>query len=163
MEFRGQKNVEELSKLLRDESPRCAVIVAAAFFDETLARLLGDTSERSFYVRIEDALLWGLLTQNERDDLHAVRKLRNAFAHDLRVSDFDKASTVQVDCLKLWVTASQGLPLHRVIQSTMQKLLYVVGVIGFRLQHRTKPSNQCGPLPEPGIRDVDAWPPVTDR
>ena len=39
MEYKGHPNVEELSSHLAAESPRCAVIVAVAYFDETLKAL----------------------------------------------------------------------------------------------------------------------------
>lgn len=159
--FKGQKHLEELSVLLKDESPRCTVIVSMAFLDETLARLLGDEVDRSLFARIEDALAWGLLSQHERDDLQCLRQLRNSFAHDLRVKDFDSAMSKRVKGLKLWTTASTRLPkLDRAVPSTLQKVLYVVGVIGFRLQNRLKLSKP-GPIPEPPITDTKAWPPVT--
>jgi hypothetical protein len=162
VEFKAHSKMEELSSFLKEESPRCTVIVSAAFFDETLAGLLGDTNERSLFVRINDALAWGLLTQDEHDDLHVIRALRNDFAHDLRVKDFDAAATVKVAALKLWTTASRALPLDRVIRTPADQLLYVVGLIGFRLQHRTRPATRTGTLPEPPITDTDAWPPVTN-
>jgi hypothetical protein len=80
MEFKGNAWVEEFSSYLKGESARCIAIVAAAFFDETLGSLLGDTKERSFQVRINDARGYGLLTQNEFCDLNAIRCLRNRFA-----------------------------------------------------------------------------------
>ncbi|MBI3469624.1 MAG: hypothetical protein HY000_42030 [Planctomycetes bacterium] len=162
MQYKGNARVEELSSLLAGESPRCAVIVSAAFFDETLAALLGDVTERPFAVRIKDALAWGLLTQDEHDDLQVLRQLRNGFAHDLRVKDFDAGASGQIAAFRLWQTASRALPLDRVITSTFHQLLYVVGVIGFRLQHRTRPASKLGALPEPPITDIKAWPPVTD-
>jgi hypothetical protein len=138
------------------------VIVTAAFFDETFRAMLGDTKERPFASRIDDAKNWGLLTQDEHDDLHTLRELRNDFAHDLRIKDFDATSSAKVASLKLWTTASGALPFKRVVQTTLHELLYVVGVIGFRLQHRTKPATRSGALPEPPILDTSAWPPVTD-
>lgn len=163
VQFKGHPNVEELSDLLKEESSRCAVIVSAAFFDDTLATLMEDTVERSFFVRINDALAWGLLTQNEHDDLHTLRKLRNDFAHDLRVKDFDANASATVAALNLWTTASSALSLGRVITTTLEQLLYVVGVIAFRLQHRTKPTAKTGPITEPPIMNVGEWPLVTDR
>lgn len=163
VQFRGHRDVETFSGLLEDESPRCAVIVSAAYFDETLERLLKDTTERSFFQRIDAGLQWGLLTRDEHADLNTLRQLRNEFAHDLRRKDFDEASSEKVDALRLWNTASNALPLQTVINTTLQQLLYVVGVIAFRLQHRDKPQAKNGPLPEPPIADTDAWPPVTDR
>jgi hypothetical protein len=63
LEFKGHSNVEELSSHLRGETPRCDVIVSAAYFDQTLGKMLGDTQERSFFTRINDALAWTLLLQ----------------------------------------------------------------------------------------------------
>jgi len=57
MEYKGHPGVEELSSLLRGESPRCAVIVAAAFFDERLKSLLADTTDSSFSARIKAVLI----------------------------------------------------------------------------------------------------------
>jgi hypothetical protein len=157
MEFKGNKNVEELSDLLKDESPRCAVIVAAAYFDEKLAEKLGDTTERSFAARINDALAWSLLTQNEHDDLHVLRKLRNDFAHDLRVKDFDANSSEMVAALKLWTTGKSDLNVEDSIKTAQLMLRWVVFVIACRLERRTK--QKIGPLPEPPTTDIDEWPP----
>ena len=48
--------------------------------------LLGQTTDHSFFSRIEDGLSHGLVTQNERDDLHMIRGFRNTFAHNLRAN-----------------------------------------------------------------------------
>ena len=162
MEYKGHPGVEELSSYLVAESPRCAVIVAAAFFDETLKALLADTKERSFSARIKDALEWGLLTQSEHDDLDVLRDLRNGFAHDLRVKDFDGTSEARVEAMRTWRTASDARSLDRVIQTPLNRLLFVVGVIAFRLQKRTKPSSKSGARPEPSIMDTKEWPQVAN-
>lgn len=160
-EYKGHPGVEELSSLLRGESPRCAVIVAAAFFDERLKSLLADTTDSSFSARIKAALEWGLLTRNEHDDLDLLRQLRNGFAHDLRVKDFDVTSEARVEAMRTWQVASDARSLARVIQTPLDRLLFVVGVIAFRLQKRTKPTGKSGPRPEPAITDFKEWPPVT--
>jgi hypothetical protein len=161
VEYKGRPGVEELSRLLASESPRCAVIVSAAFFDETLASLLADATDRSLYARIKLALEWGLLSQNEHDDLDALRQLRNVFAHDLRVKEFDADSLAKVEAMKTWQIASNARGLDRVMPSPLARLLFVVGVLAFRLQRRAKPANQLGPRPEPEITDWKEWPPVT--
>lgn len=104
---------------------------------------------------------WGLLTQSEHDDLDVLRHLRNDFAHDLRVKDFDVTSEARVEAMQTWRTASDARPLARVIQTPLDRLLFVVGVIAFRLQKRTKPPSKSGPRPEPSITDTKEWPPVT--
>jgi hypothetical protein len=154
VEFKGHPILEDLSSHLGAESPRCAVIVAAAFFDETLKTLLADDKERSFFARIKDGLEWGLLRQDEGADLNALRELRNSFAHDLRVKDFDAASGARVEAMRTWRIASDARPLDRVIQTPLTRLLFVVGVIAFRLYKRTKPPAKSGPRPEPlgGVR-----------
>ena len=160
MQFKGHFNLEVVSELIKDESPRGAVIVACAFCDETLGTMLGN-ARASFSRRIDDALTWGLLTPNEHEDLDSLRKLRNEFAHNMRVNDFDASSNAKVSAMKLWTTASAARPIDRVIRTTLHQLLFVVGTIGFRLQHRTKPATPTGPLPEPSVFEFDAWPPVT--
>ena len=157
MEFKGNKKIEELSDLLKDESTRCAVIVSAAYFDEKLAELLG-SAKGSFADRIKDALDWGLLTQHEHDDLQVLRQFRNAFAHDLRVKDFDTNSSAKVAALNLWTTAKEAFGLEQHIKTPKDMLLWVVGVIAIRLGHRMK--QKIGPLPEPPLTDINEWPPT---
>jgi hypothetical protein len=161
MEFKGHPHVEELSSLLRDKSPRCAVIVAAAFFDETLKSLLADNKDRSFSASIKEGLDWGLLTQSEHDDLDVLRQLRNEFAHDLRVKGFDAASAATVEAMSIWRTAANARSLDRAFLTPLDRLLFVVAVIAFRLQWRKKPLTKSGPRPEPSIFDTKEWPPVT--
>jgi hypothetical protein len=161
MEYHGHPEVEELSDYLKDESDRCAVIFAVAFFDETLAALLGDTNERSFHERLKEALAWGLLSQNEHDDLQILRILRNEFAHDLRSKTLDANAVSLVEKLKTWQIGSSARSLERAISAPRYKLQFVVGTIAFRLQRRSKPSTKAGPLAEPDILDFGSWPPVT--
>lgn len=115
MRFAGNASIEELSDLLKDESDRCVVIVAAAFFDETLARILGDTSDRSFSSRIDDARDYGVLTAHEHNDLHEIRRLRNGFAHNLRAAEFDVSAASAVESLEVWRNGSAHVPKYRQI------------------------------------------------
>ena len=162
MDYKGHDSVEELSALLKDESPRCLVIVSAAFFDETLGVLLGDTRERSFHAKIEDAREFALLTLNEHRDLHELRQLRNSFAHDLRARSFDATTIQRIERLETWKTASAQIRQYLALFPTAQeRLLYVVGIIAFRLQHRTRATTRTGALDEPPLTDIGSWPPVT--
>ncbi|MCH7989821.1 MAG: hypothetical protein IID46_11825 [Planctomycetes bacterium] len=162
MRFAGNANVAELSDLLKDESERCVVIVAAAFFDETLARILGDTNERSFYARIEDGRDYAILTQLECDDLHEVRNLRNIFAHNLRAATFDCTATAVVESMNVWQVGSKHIQKYQqLFPGARERFLYVIGMIAFRLQRRPKAASKIGALPEPPFRDISAWPPVT--
>jgi hypothetical protein len=162
MEFKGDVNVEELWSYFRGESPRCLVIVGAAFLDETLKRLLGDTKDRSLNDRIDDALAFGLLTSNEHHDLHVIRELRNEFAHNMRNNSFDETRSVKVDSLKTWQYGCTKNPRYRELcPDATKRLMYVIGVIGGRLQKRTKAPGRTGPRPEPDYsKDYSEWPPI---
>ena len=162
LEFKGDTNVEELWSYFSGETPRCLAIVGAAFFDETLARLLGDSGERSLYKRINDAFTYGLLTPNEQHDLHAIRELRNDFAHNLRNNSFDASRSATVDSLKTWqYICSKWSRYPELYPDAARRLVYVIGVIGSRLQRRTKSPTTTSPRPEPDIwKDSIEWPPT---
>ena len=87
--------------------------------------------------------------------------MRNGFAHDLRVKDFDANSADKVDGTNTWRIASDARGLDRVMPAPLDRLLFVVGVLAFRLQRRTKPVSKLGPRPEPAFTDWKEWPPVT--
>lgn len=161
MRFKGSQEFEEFWSLLEDESPRGLTIVVAAYFDEKLGALLG-RAKGSFNSRINHALAVGLLTQNEHDDLHEFRRLRNAFAHNLRAKVFDIAKSQQVNSLKTWKIAVGELPSYdELFPTPKDRLLYVAAVFAVRMNHRAAKAG--GPLPEPQFLDTVAWPPVTSR
>jgi mannitol operon repressor len=80
------------------ESPRGAVLVACAFLDEQLRTIIDaylvESSEKglllegfnaplgTFSARIKAAHCLGLISDVERDDCDALRRIRNEFAHD---------------------------------------------------------------------------------
>ena len=161
MRFTGSPVFEEFWSLLEDESSRGLAIVIAAYLDEKLGAMLGQP-KGSFDSRINNALAVGLLTRNEYDDLHEIRKLRNAFAHNLRAKDFDAAKSQHVGSLKTWSIAASELPSYEELFPTAKdRLLYVAAVFAVRLNRRV--AKASGPLPEPRFLDTEAWPPVTSR
>jgi hypothetical protein len=116
----------------------------------------------SFDSRINNAVAVGLLTQNEHDDLHEIRKLRNSFAHNLRAKDFDVSKSQQVNSFKTWAIAlGEVRSYEELFPTAKDRLLYVAAVIAVRLNHRT--NKAIGPIPEPRFLDTVAWPPVTNR
>jgi hypothetical protein len=158
MRFKGSQEFEDFWGLLENESPRCLTIVVAAYFDEILGDLLSQP-RGSFDSRINNALMVGLLSQNEHDDLHDIRKLRNAFAHNLRDNCFDTAKSQQIDSFKTWQIAVGELPSYAELFPTARdRLLYVAGVFSVRMNHR--PGKVAESLPEPSFLDTTAWPPV---
>ncbi len=108
-------NAESLDDLvgffekLQQESPRAAVIIAGAFLDEHLRRLIAsfliddakavdgilgtednpDKPASSFSARINLAYCLGLISKRSRDDLNTVRRIRNRFAHKIHNYSFD--------------------------------------------------------------------------
>jgi hypothetical protein len=155
----GNTNVERLSAYLENESPRCTVIVLGTFFEEWLKSILG--TKKAFKKLIDLGADFGLLSPNERVDLHVLRKLRNGFAHELARRDFNADDDAKVEGLKLWQTQ---VPTGSVSQieskDTRTKLVYVMGTIAFRIQRRTKSAKKTGPCAEPTVMDFAEWPPV---
>lgn len=160
MRFKGPHEFEEFWNLLETESPRGLGIVVAAYFDEKLGSLLG-TSSGDFCTRINLAFVAGIVTENERADLHAIRNLRNSFAHNLRANTFDDAKSRQVDSMKTWQLIVAAFPdCAELLPTAKERLLYVAATFYMRLKDR---QTQTRPLPEPSIYDGNSWPNITDR
>lgn len=107
-EFENQIN--SLFQELFGESERASALVAAAFIDDLLGKiiveysfintdkeiikLLMDAENNSplstLGIRINYAYAIGLLTKDQRNDLKIVAKIRNFFAHELNASFNDK-------------------------------------------------------------------------
>ncbi|MGA3949196.1 MltR family transcriptional regulator [Ralstonia nicotianae] len=97
--------VIEFRIALSDETDRGAALMAAAFIDDRLKILLErklvaapkivspifefNGALGTFSSRIDMAYLLGLLPKNARQDLHAIRKIRNEFAHTASPISFD--------------------------------------------------------------------------
>jgi hypothetical protein len=157
--FKGAPELDLLWELLEKESPLGLTLVATAYFEEKLGSLLGQP-EKSFGDLIDAAFANGLLTPNERDDLHEIWKLRNEFAHDLRAASFGVEKEQRINALKTWKLASANVPKYNdLFPTAKERLLYVVGVFAMRLRHRSAKAG--GSLPEPNFVDIAAWPPVT--
>src|SRR5262249_12667018 len=136
MEFKGSPEFVEFWELLKNESARCVVIVVAAFFDEKLGTLLGQ-GKGSFDSRINNALAVGMLSQNEHNDLHEIRKIRNVFAHNLRTNSFDAHKSKEINSIKTWNIAVGEWPEHAEwFPTPKERFLYVAAVLAFRLNHR---------------------------
>ncbi len=161
MGFKGSPEIEEFFSLLETESPRGLVIVVQAYFDEKLALLLRRGRDH-FYTRINLGLAARILTQNEHDDLHVIRNLRNSFAHNLRANTFDTDKSQQIDALKTWQIAVGAFPEYAELwPNAKERLLYVAGAFHLRLKDGQRQNSE--PLPEPPIYDPNCWPIISDR
>ena len=111
----SNKNIDSLTdfdgfyKEMQNESPRAAVIIASAFLDSQVRKLLEkflvddkkavekligsekeiETPLSSFGARISTAYCLGLISKNEYNDLLTIKKIRNKFAHEMHGYTFD--------------------------------------------------------------------------
>lgn len=94
----GRLTLNKFISEMETESDRSIVLVAASFFDEALSNRLRNALNRgnkkaldslfdmngplcSFSSKIELLFCLGSISKSIRDDLHAIRKLRNVCAH----------------------------------------------------------------------------------
>jgi hypothetical protein len=148
-------------KFLEKESPRGRTVGIAAYFDESLGRLLGDRGE-AFQSKLRTAHRKGLLTNNEYDDLQEIRRLRNLVVHQVGGPQLSDEEKLIVERLKTWRIAADAVPRYeQLIPAPEDRLLYVGAVIAARLERRGS-GGGAHPLPEPEVTDVQSWPPLTD-
>jgi hypothetical protein len=77
----------------RPNNDRGAAIMASAFVEEALARLVGTQS--GFATKIDDGYERGLYKGLVRNDLHVIRRVRNAFGHTTKAITFDTPAVVE--------------------------------------------------------------------
>ncbi|MCQ3977000.1 MAG: hypothetical protein DPW09_26520 [Anaerolineae bacterium] len=116
---------------IQNESARGAVIIASAFLDAQLRNLISkfliddskivdellgseDKPDRplsSFSSRIKAAYCLGLISKSMYDDLNAIRKIRNKFAHKMHGYTFDEPEIVSwCKSLKLAKMITDAIP-----------------------------------------------------
>lgn len=109
----ARRDWRRLTEEFDSESDRASALVAAALLDKNLEELLAafmidDRREveyllgsglKSFGARIRICYALGLISDEEVDDMHVVKSVRNYFAHNLHV-DFDD-DNVQRNLAKL--------------------------------------------------------------
>jgi DNA-binding MltR family transcriptional regulator len=150
-EFNPAEDYEGFLEEFQNESPRAAAIIGAAFLDEQLRKLLvsflvdrkravdelignENRSNRplsAFSARIRAAYCLGLISKDERDDLHMIRRIRNRFAHRLHDLSFDDKEIVD-RCNSLEIPRS--LPLD--FDSHRDKFVIAVHLLSNRLALR---------------------------
>ena len=113
--------------------------------------------------KIETAQRRGLLTNNERDDLDELRKLRNLVVHRVGGPTFHEDEKDIVLALKTWQIVAEAMPQYETLIVTPEdRLVYVASVIAARLDNRSG-SGGSQPSVEPDVTDVKSWPPVVGR
>lgn len=99
----------ELPNELDGESDRASAVVCGAWIEESLEilvrrRLVQDAADplfggaygplTTFAAKIDIARALGLISQTEAEDMHQVRKIRNAFSHSLAPLVYGEAPVV---------------------------------------------------------------------
>ena len=80
------------NEIERPKNDRAAAIMAGAFVEDALRRALGHGS--TFNSMIETGFDRGLYKDLARNELHVIRRIRNAFAHAIRPITFDTPEVI---------------------------------------------------------------------
>lgn len=112
----GVNIIEAMDREFHEQSDRIVAIVGAAYLDSMLDSLLKavfiDSSDESDNILRPDAPLGssgakyqlayclGLITRDQRDDLKIIAKIRNVFAHDYNLQEFN-ISPIRDHCASL--------------------------------------------------------------
>ena len=157
---------EHARRLADANRERAAAIVAGADLEEALGNLLAEfmvasarsesllagTELRTFSLRINLAYSLGLLSEDERGDLHIVRRVRNHFAHKKECSFTDQKV---VD-----LCANLRIPHHRpplfADMTTYDRFLSVAFVLTENLFDRAHPARRSK-LSVPEEVDPERW------
>lgn len=110
------------TEVLDKESSRGKVLVSTGFLEEQLKQILlafmlqgqqaedllegGNAPLGTLSSRISACFALGLINQNEHDDLHLIRKIRNDFAHDIHTTF--KTESVMNRCRELHFSAKDA-------------------------------------------------------
>ncbi len=159
MQYLGNPSIEKLSRSMQCSSIGEIAAKAAVHFDGKLGEMLDGLANSYSTERADDALEWGVITANEREDLIAIYSLARLYL-DWDNHENSVEEDLAVASLKTWKIAAQ-LPIERVLPTRAEQLQYVATVIASRLERRSKPEVKGGPLPEPDrVLDSDDWLPV---
>jgi len=107
-EFKIPAEIASFRRMLKGETDRGCALTCSAYLQSELADLLsaymvddegvtaglleGSGSLASFYAQIDAAYVLGLVSAAARRDLHIIRRIRNAFAHEPGAITFDDDS-----------------------------------------------------------------------
>jgi DNA-binding MltR family transcriptional regulator len=154
--FLDDQDFKDFLREFQAESDRAAAILAAAYLDDLLGRLLlasfvddtqhcrhlvdGDRALSSFSARIPACYAFGLLSESERFDLDQVRGIRNRFAHERHGLTFvDESISAKCGTFKCIEETLQALPGAFGTQPPQApKTLFVMdaSLLGFYLRSR---------------------------
>jgi DNA-binding MltR family transcriptional regulator len=141
------KSQYETIEEIAEATPRAAAIVAAAFLDDRLTvaiesrlhpmsnsmreRLFGERGGlRSATAKADLGYALGLYGQEAHDDLAAIRKIRDRFAHKEEIRDFDHPEIGKfVSGLRLYKRFKDPKTLHKSLGTNEGKFLRCVQIL----------------------------------
>lgn len=154
---------------LHNESDRAAAILGAAFLDESLhqlllsavtggprvaARLLDrDRPLSTFGARVLSAYAFGLISQDEFDELEIIRTIRNAFAHREHSLSFSTQSisdrAARLNSGRLLLEGLQDLPItpRKIFDTSVAVLAMLLGYRHLFCKRVHTPSSYLDPKP----------------
>jgi len=128
---------------LASENERACAIVGAAMLDEALRQrltnflledepIVEDLFEQGplhdLFARTEMAYCLGLISKVHRDDLHAIRKVRNIFAHRLHNASFADPEVVgwcnRLQMGRIRIRKPPDAPARELFQATVARLMH---------------------------------------
>lgn len=145
----GNQQAQFLEELVSGPE-RSAAILAGAFLDNLLSQLLrsrmvsesrhvielidGGPNSLSFYAKITLAFGLGLITEDERFNLDRIRRIRNAFAHDMFRHSFE-SDQVKDWTLSLRIAQKENDSSSRTVRMTFaMAVAQLVREIGLRTE-----------------------------
>jgi len=153
--FPGEYNLGKHGKFVEEfhgESDRAAAVLAGAYMDNILQQLiyrfLIDDQKRvsslfkgmgplaSFFARIEVAYALGLLTIEEHEDIHIIRRIRNHFAHHIDGPKFADKSVISSASRLHWAKEIRPEEPETKGQYTRRLFLLTVAILSFQLGSR---------------------------
>lgn len=113
------------SEIEKPSNDRAAAIMAGAFVEDALRRVVGGSS--TFNSMIEAGFTRGLYEGLVRNDLHVIRRVRNAFAHAIKPINFDTPDVIK-EVAKFqyvrWIQITGGLPFGPARQANPHRETY---------------------------------------
>jgi DNA-binding MltR family transcriptional regulator len=141
----GPDVIKDVLQQLNSDNPRVAAIVGGTLLDNCLDnvllsrfikltpaehdKLLGNEGiVGTFGTKIDMSHALGAIDAKTRDDLHSIRKIRNAFAHGAEALSFD-APAIAAECSRLRTIANICKP----SVSASKKFAIAVGLLAVHL------------------------------
>lgn len=123
------KWMKEVKAELENQSDRAIAVVCASILDHQLERILsafiikgtekkirkelfrgGDSPFSSFGAKIKVCYFFGLISEDEYENIENIRRIRNDFAHQLTDVSFDKNQSIKAKCENLYIPKNRFVP-----------------------------------------------------